>query len=76
MATKIFDKFWVTVSAIIALGLLIYLFPLLLDKYGLAKAVLFSLLVPFAVGLAYLRGYWVSTWLSERRRKHDEEADS
>jgi hypothetical protein len=54
MATKLFNKFWVTLKAIITVGLLAYLFPLLLDKYGLVKAVLLACLIPVAMGLAYL----------------------
>jgi hypothetical protein len=68
MSTKLFNKFWVMVTAIITIGLLVYLFPLLLDKYGLFKAVLQACLIPVAMILAYFRGYWVST-LFEKKKK-------
>ncbi|UCE42620.1 MAG: hypothetical protein JSV17_06600 [Candidatus Aminicenantes bacterium] len=70
MSTKLFNKFWVTVTAIITIGLLAFLFPLLLNKYGLVKAILLACLIPVAMGLAYIRGYWVST-LFEKKRKTD-----
>jgi len=68
MSTKLFNKFWMAITAIITIGLLAYLFPLLLDKYGLVKAILLACLIPVAMGLAYLRGYWIST-LFERNGK-------
>ena len=49
MSTKLFNKFWVTVTAVITLGLLAYLFPLLLNKYGLVKALLLACLIPVAM---------------------------
>jgi hypothetical protein len=69
MSTKLFNKFWVMVTAIITIGLLVYLFPLLLDKYGLLKAVLLSCLIPVAMTLAYFRGYWVSTLFVKRKKQ-------
>ena len=45
MSTKLFNKFWVALTAVITLGLLAYLFPLLLDKYGDSS------------GLSHSRGY-------------------
>ncbi len=68
MSTKLFNKFWVAVTALITIGLLAYLFPLLLDKYGIVKAVLLACLIPVAMTLAYFRGYWVST-LFEKKNK-------
>jgi hypothetical protein len=70
MSTKLFNKFCVALTAIISIGLLAFLFPLLLDKYGLLKAILLACLIPVAMGLAYLRGYWVST-LFEKKGKAD-----
>lgn len=32
MSTKLFNKFWVALTAALTIGLLAYLFPLLLDK--------------------------------------------
>ena len=70
MSTKLFNKFWVALTAVITLGLLAYLFPLLLDKYGLVKAILLACLIPVAMSLAYLRGYWIAT-LFEKKGKSD-----
>lgn len=69
MAIKLFNKFWVTVTAVITVCLLAYLFPLLLDKYGLVKAVLLACLIPVAMTMAYFRGYWVSTLFQKRRNR-------
>lgn len=68
MSTKLFNKFWVAVTAVITIGLLVYLFPLLLEKYGLLKAILLACFIPVAMTLAYFRGYWVSA-LFEKKRK-------
>ena len=70
MSTKLFNKFWVALTAVITIGLLAFLFPLLLDKYGFVKATLLACLIPAAMALAYLRGYWIST-LIEKKRKTD-----
>ncbi|UCD63120.1 MAG: hypothetical protein JSW34_10220 [Candidatus Zixiibacteriota bacterium] len=69
MPHKFINKFWLAVTALIGLGLFVCLFPLLLDKYGLMRAILWSLLIPVAMALAYIRGYWVSTWLSGKDKK-------
>jgi len=76
MSTKLFNKFWVALTAVITIGLLAYLFPLLLDKYGLVKALLLACLVPVAMGLAYLRGYWVSTMLEKKGKIDKQEKDA
>ncbi len=70
MSTTLFNKFWVALTAVITICLLAYLFPHLLDKYGLVKALLLACLIPVAMGLAYLRGYWVST-LFEKKNKQE-----
>jgi len=51
MSTKLFNKFWVALTAVITIGLL-------------------ACLIPAAMALAYLRGYWIST-LIEKKRKTD-----
>jgi hypothetical protein len=51
MSTKLFNKFWVALTAVITIGLL-------------------ACLIPVAMGLAYLRGYWVST-LFEKKDKQE-----
>ena len=48
------------------------LFPLLLDKYGLVKAILWISLLPVAMVLAYLRGYWVSTLFTKKSKSTKE----
>ncbi len=68
MSTRLFNKFWVAVTAVITICLLAYLFPLLLDKYGLVKSVLLASFIPVAMTLAYFRGYWIST-LFEKKSK-------
>ena len=67
MSTKLFNKFWAAVTAVITLGLLVYLFPLLLNKYGLVKALLLACLIPVAMTMAYFRGYWISTLFDKKR---------
>lgn len=66
MSTKLFNKFWVAITTIITIGLFAYLFPLLLEKYGLVKAILLACLIPMAMILAYLRGYWISNLFAKK----------
>jgi hypothetical protein len=63
----------VVVTVLITLVLLVILFPLLLDKYGAVKAILLACLIPVAMALAYIRGYWVST-LIEKKHKREKDA--
>ena len=67
MARKFFSKFWVSVTVVITAILLAILFPPLLDKYGMVKAILWSLLLVFGMFLAYVRGYWVCQWLCKKK---------
>ena len=69
MSTRLYNKFWVVVTVLITLVLLVILFPLLLDKYGIVKAILLACLIPVAMAMAYVRGYWIST-LFEKKRKN------
>jgi len=68
MDTNQYNKFWVLATTVITIVMLIILFPKLLDKYGPGRAILLSSLIPFAMFLAYLRGYWISTWLSKKHK--------
>ncbi len=68
MSTTLFNKFWVALIAVITIGFLAYLFSLLLDKYGLVKALLLACLIPVAMGLAYLRGHWISILVREKKQ--------
>jgi hypothetical protein len=67
MANRFFSPFWVTVSIIISVILIAVLYPLLLEKYGMAKAILLSLLIPVAMGLAYIRGWLIAIKLAQKR---------
>jgi hypothetical protein len=73
MSTKLFNKFWVAVTAVITIGLLAYLFPLLLDKYGFVKAILLACLIPVAMTMAYFRGYWISTLFKKEKQNNQAE---
>jgi len=68
MARKLLNKFWLAFTTVLAIGLIIILFPLLLDKYGLVKAILLACLIPVAMALAYLRGYWIATLLEKKKK--------
>jgi len=70
MSRRLFNKFWLAFTAIITISLIAILFPLLLYKYGLLKAILLACLIPVAMALAYLRGYWIAT-LSEKKKNAD-----
>lgn len=76
MSTKLFNKFWVAVTAVITIGLLAYLFPLLLDKYGFVKAILLACLIPVAMTMAYFRGYWIATLIEKRSNKTGQNRDA
>ena len=69
MATKFYSRSGVTISLIITAILIIVLFPMLLDKYGMAKALLMSLLIPVAMFLGYLRWYWILRLINGRKGK-------
>lgn len=75
MSTKLFSKFWVALTAAITIGLLAYLFPLLLDKYGFVKAVLLASLIPVAMTMAYFRGYWIATLFEKKKAKQSGKVD-
>jgi hypothetical protein len=63
------NKFWVAVTALLTLILLIFLFPKMYDRYGLVQALLLSVVLVFAMSLYYIRGYWVSRWFSDRKTR-------
>ena len=71
MAAKFFNKFWLIFTAILTVILFIILFPLLLAKYGLVKALLWSCLLPIAMALNYIRGWWISSMLSKQKKEDD-----
>lgn len=75
MSTQLFNKFWVAVTAVITIGLLAYLFPLLLDKYGIVKAILLACLIPAAMTLAYFRGYWIATFFEKKCKTIKQDRD-
>jgi len=65
--SKYINKFWVSVTAILTIIVLIYLFPIMYNRYGLATAILLSLLLVFGMALYYIRGYWISIWISKKK---------
>lgn len=69
MAVKFINTFWVTFTLILTVILFIILFPMLLAKYGLVKALLWSCLLPVAMALAYIRGWWVATLTDKKKCK-------
>ena len=46
---------------------------MMVDKYGFMGAVMLSPLLVLAAFLAYIRGYWVSRWMSESEEKERDE---
>lgn len=64
MSTRLFNTFWVAVTAVITLGLLVCL---LIGKYGLIKAFLLTCLIPLAVSIVYLRGYGISPRFEKKK---------
>jgi hypothetical protein len=62
-------KFWVPFTSALTLILFLILFPMLLDKYGWPRALLWSCLIPIAMTLAYLRGWWVASLISKHKKK-------
>ena len=69
MTKKWFDPFWVSVTVVITVILLIVLLPHMLDSLGVAGTIFGALLLLVGMGLAYVRGYWVSRWIEERRER-------
>jgi hypothetical protein len=65
--SKYINKFWVSLTAVLTIILLIYLFPIMYDQYGFIKAILLSLCLIFGMSLYYIRGYWISKWLSKKK---------
>lgn len=70
MAPRIFNKFWITFTVVLTLILFMILLPLMVAKYEIVGALLLSPLLVVGMVLAYIHGYWVSRWLSERRQDH------
>jgi len=58
--SKYVNKVWVSVTAILAVILIVYLFPIMRAKYGLAAAILSSLALVFGMTLYYLRGILIA----------------
>ena len=68
--SRYINKFWVAFTIILFTALFIILVPMMVNKYGLLGALLWSPLFVIAAVLAYIRGYWVSKWMSGD--KHNE----
>jgi hypothetical protein len=69
MAHKIFNPFWIAVTAILTVIVWAVLFPRMLEQYGLARALLLSIVLVFAMSLYYVRGWWVSSILNKKANK-------
>lgn len=65
--SKYINWFWIAVTAILSIIVLICLFPIMYSRYGLVSAILLGLLVVFGMSLYYIRGYWISTWISKKK---------
>ena len=57
---KIGNAFWTIATAVLTVILLIIVFPLLNDKYGLATAILLALVLVVGMSLYHIRGVWIS----------------
>lgn len=68
-------KLWVGITVILTLILIVYLFPILYAKYGLATAILFSLIVVFGMLLYYLRGMLMSQSKPGKSKDFDREKE-
>jgi hypothetical protein len=64
-------KLWIGITAILTVILIVYLFPIFHSKYGLATAILFSLILVFGMLLYYLRGILMSQ--TKPGKPHDSE---
>ena len=71
MDPQMFNKFWVTFTVVLFLILFVILFPMMVNKYGVLGALLLSPLLVVAAILTYIRGYWVSRWMSENKRERE-----
>ena len=71
--SKYISKFWITVTIILFTILYIILLPKILNRYGIWGAVYWSPLLIIAAVLAYIRGYWVSKWMSDKNKKSEPE---
>lgn len=67
--SKYINKFWVIFTVILFFGLFIILLPMMMQKYGFLGAICLSPLFIIAAVLAYIRGYWVSKWMSGEKDK-------
>ncbi|HDL02722.1 MAG TPA: hypothetical protein ENH25_01170 [candidate division Zixibacteria bacterium] len=65
--SKYISKFWLSFTAIITFALLFYLFPQMLARYGIFRAILLSLILIAGMCLAYIRGYIIASLLYRRK---------
>jgi hypothetical protein len=66
-------KLWVGITVILTVIIIVYLFPILYAKYGLATAILFSLIVVLGMLLYYLRGILMSQSRPGKSKDSDRE---
>jgi hypothetical protein len=66
-------RWWIGVTAMLTVVLLIIVFPILQAKYGLATAILLSMILVFGMILYYLRGMLISGSKSRKPRSSENE---
>lgn len=74
--SKYVSKVWVSVAAILTVILIAYLFPIMRAKYGLATAILSSLVLVFGMALYYLRGVLMANTGSHKSHASKNEGES
>ncbi len=66
-------KLWMSMTAALTVILIVYLFPVFYSRYGLATAILFSLVLVVGMLLYCLRGVLMSQSSSSRSQNSREE---
>lgn len=69
----IVNKFWITVTAVLTVLIWLWLFPTMLDRYGLLRTIGVSIVLVVAMSLHYIRVYWISTWFG--KDAHEKQSD-
>lgn len=67
------SKLWVGITAVLTIVILIFVFPILNERYGMATAILFSIVLVFGMALYYLRGVLMSRPPTGRKGKLPDE---
>jgi len=69
MAKEWFNPAWIGITVVITALLFIILLPKMLAAWGPVGAVTGTLALLIAMGLTYMRGYWIGRWIEERRKR-------